>query len=148
MSVQTAEQDHDTTKSAVRRPPNWHRRRIEDVLTLARLRLDRLEAGAARDAVEAGAVIVDIRPEVNRVTEGSLPGAIVIERNVLEWRLDPECDARIDIADYDLHVIVMCNEGYTSSLAAADLQDLGIHRATDLVGGFRAWKAAGLPTAD
>ena len=93
----------------------------------------------------AGAVLVDIRPEANREAEGRIPGAVVIERTVLEWRLDPACEARLPLASYDLHVVVVCNEGYSSSLAAATLQQLGIHRATDLVGGFRAWQAAGLP---
>jgi rhodanese-related sulfurtransferase len=77
--------------------------------------------------------------------EGGLPGAVVIDRNVLDWRLDPASDARLPIAGYDLHVIVVCNEGYASSLAAAALQNLGIQRATDLVGGYRAWRTAGLP---
>lgn len=138
--------DPEHAAPSVHRPSGWRRRRIEDVLTLARLRLHRLTPEGAYDALADGAVVVDIRPEANRVEEGSLPGAIAVERTVLEWRFDPECDARLDIADYDLHLIVMCNEGYSSSLAAADLQDLGIHRATDLIGGFRAWKAAGLPT--
>ncbi|GAA0631072.1 hypothetical protein GCM10009547_38670 [Sporichthya brevicatena] len=73
-----------------------------------------------------------------------MPGALVVERNVLEWRFDPRSDARLPIASYDLHVVVICSEGYTSSLAAASLQDLGL-RATDVIGGFAAWKAAGLP---
>jgi rhodanese-related sulfurtransferase len=76
---------------------------------------------------------------------GRSPGALVIERNVLEWRFDPASQARLPVASYDLHVIVLCSEGYTSSLAAASLQDLGVHRATDLDGGFLAWRAAGLP---
>lgn len=80
---------------------------------------------------------------------GMIPGALVVERNVLEWRFDPRSDARLDIADrYDLPVVVFCSEGYTSSLAAAALQELGLHRATDLTGGFHAWKAAGHPVTD
>jgi rhodanese-related sulfurtransferase len=86
-----------------------------------------------------------IRPQANRAYEGQLPGALVIERTVLEWRLDPASADRLPFAAYDLHVILVCNEGYASSLAAATLQDLGVHYATDLDGGFRAWKAAGLP---
>jgi rhodanese-related sulfurtransferase len=121
-------------------------RGIDAVLAQARGRLDRLEPAAAVQAVRAGALLVDIRPQANREAEGHLPGALVIERNVLEWRLDPRCDARLPVASYDLHVIVVCNEGYTSSLAAAALRDLGVARATDLIGGFRAWRAAGLPT--
>jgi rhodanese-related sulfurtransferase len=97
-------------------------------------------------AVERGAVLVDIRPAAQRAQHGGIPGAIVIERNVLEWRLDPRSEARLSFADrYDLAVIITCQEGYTSSLAAASLQDIGLYRATDLAGGFAAWQAAGLP---
>jgi len=124
------------------------RRGIDEVLDDARTRLDRLDAREAYDAVRAGAVFVDIRPQINRDMEGGLPGAVVIDRNVLDWRLDPASDARLPIAGYDLHVIVVCNEGYASSLAAAALQNLGIQRATDLVGGYRAWRAAGLPNTE
>jgi rhodanese-related sulfurtransferase len=92
-------------------------------------------------------VLVDIRPAAQRASEGTVPGALVVERNVLEWRFDPRSDACLPIADYDLHVIVLCSEGYTSSLAAASLRDLGVHRAGDVIGGFQAWKAAGLPHA-
>jgi rhodanese-related sulfurtransferase len=96
--------------------------------------------------VRAGALLVDIRPAAQRATEGSVPGSLVVERNVLEWRFDPCSAARLPQATgYDLRVIVMCSEGYTSSLAAASLQDIGLRRATDLEGGFRAWAAAGLP---
>jgi rhodanese-related sulfurtransferase len=119
---------------------------INAVLAKARQRLGRLTPREAFLATRRGAVLVDIRPQLHRTTEGGIPGAVVIERNVLEWRLDPTSDSRLPIADYHLHVIVVCNEGYTSSLAAASLQDLGIHQATDLIGGFRAWHAAGLPT--
>jgi rhodanese-related sulfurtransferase len=121
------------------------RRSIDDTLAAARARLDRLTALEAYESVRHGAVLVDIRPESDRRTEGEILGAVVIERNVLEWRLDPSSDSRLRIAAYDLHVVVFCNEGYTSSLAAAALQDLGIHRATDIIGGFRAWRRAGLP---
>jgi len=123
------------------------RRTIDDVLAEARGRLNRLSPEETQDAVLGGALLVDIRPQLNREIEGELPGAVVIERNVLEWRLDPVSDARLPIASYELQVVIVCNEGYTSSLAAAALQDLGIRRATDLVGGFRAWRAAGLPTS-
>jgi rhodanese-related sulfurtransferase len=121
------------------------RHKIADVLISARGRLDRLTPREAFESAQHGAVLVDIRPELNRRTEGEIIGALVIERNVLEWRLDPSSDARLPIAHYDLTVIVVCNEGYTSSLAAAALQHLGIHHATDLIGGYRAWRAAGLP---
>ena len=120
-------------------------RTIDDLLSEARADLVRLTPAQAYDAQAAGAVLVDIRPEANRVAEGALPGAIVVERTVLEWRLDPACEARLPLASYDLHVVVVCNEGYSSSLAAATLRQLGVHRATDLVGGFRAWRAEGLP---
>jgi rhodanese-related sulfurtransferase len=133
-----------STPPAARRPP----RSIDEVLADARSRLVRLTAGQARQAYgERGAVLVDIRPAAQRAAEGELPEAVVIERNVLEWRFDPSCEARLSYAAYDLEVIVVCQEGYTSSLAAAALQDLGLHRATDVVGGFTAWRAAGLPTA-
>ena len=120
---------------------------ISDLLAAARTRLRRLDPPAVAAAMGTGAVLVDIRPAAQRAEHGEIPGAIVIERNVLEWRLDPRSDARLPFADrYDLEVIVTCQEGYTSSLAAAALQDLGLHRATDLAGGYAAWRAAGLPT--
>jgi rhodanese-related sulfurtransferase len=119
---------------------------IDEMLRTARNRLTRLGPAAVARAMQRGAVLVDIRPVVQRAQHGEIPGAIVIERNVLEWRLDPRSDARLSFADsYDLEVIVTCQEGYTSSLAAASLLDLGLHRATDLEGGFAAWRAAGLP---
>jgi rhodanese-related sulfurtransferase len=120
---------------------------IDDLLAEARAGLVRLTPGEAMAAQREGAVLVDTRPEADRRAEGAIPGAVVIERTVLEWRLDPACEACLPLASYDLHVVVVCNEGYSSSLAAATLQQLGVHRATDLVGGFRAWKAAGLPVS-
>jgi rhodanese-related sulfurtransferase len=123
-------------------------RGIDDILAAARARLHRVQPADAREAQRTGAVVVDIRPVAQRREHGSIPGALAIERNVLEWRLDPRSDARLPIADrYDLPVIVACQEGYTSSLAAVALQDLGLLRATDMVGGFAAWTAAGLPVA-
>ncbi len=122
------------------------RRGIEELLAEARVGLARLTPQEAQRAQHLGALLVDIRPEVNRHTEGGLPGAVVIERTVLEWRLDPASEARLPGASYDAHVVIVCNEGYSSSLAAATLQDLGIPMATDMEGGYRAWKAAGLPT--
>ena len=121
-------------------------RGIDDLLAAARARLARLGPHETRRAVQRGAVLVDIRPAAQRAEHGEIPGAIVIERNVLEWRLDPRSDARLSFTHYDLEVIVTSQEGYTSSLAAAALQDLGLLRATDLEGGFKAWQAAGLPT--
>ena len=121
-------------------------RGIDDLLAAARARLARLDPAGTRAAQRAGALLVDIRPVAQRRGTGIIPGALVIERNVLEWRFDPGSDARLPVADrYDLPVIVYCQEGYTSSLAAAALQDLGLHRATDLAGGIAAWLAAGLP---
>jgi rhodanese-related sulfurtransferase len=119
---------------------------INEVLADARTRLRRLDPKEAAAAQREGALLVDIRPEVNRVIEGLIPGALVIDRNVLEWRLDPASEARIADASYGAWIVLFCNEGYASSLAASALQQLGIWRATDLAGGFRAWRAAGLPT--
>ena len=122
-------------------------RNIDDVLAAARARLRRMDPAEAAAAVERGALLVDTRPLEQRRAEGAIPGALLIERNHLEWRLDPTSDARIpEAVDHDVEIIVVCSEGYSSSLAAASLQDLGLHRATDLAGGFRAWRAAGLPT--
>jgi rhodanese-related sulfurtransferase len=118
---------------------------IDQVLANARSRLVRLSPKEAAAAQTEGAVLVDIRPEANRVIEGEIPGAIVIDRIVLEWRLDPASAARIAQASYDAWIVLFCNEGYASSLAADSLRSLGIRRATDVVGGFRAWRAAGLP---
>ncbi len=120
-------------------------RTIDQLLAEARRRLRRLGPHQASAAARDGALLVDIRPAAQRAAEGEIPGALLVERNVLEWRLDPASAARIPQARYDLRVIVVCSEGYTSSLAAAALQDLGLNDATDLAGGFRAWQAAGLP---
>jgi rhodanese-related sulfurtransferase len=121
-------------------------RPIGAVLARARERLKRVDPQQAYDAARAGALLVDIRPAAQRAAEGQLPGALVVERNVLEWRLDPASDARLpEAGDYDRQVIVVCSEGYASSLAAASLQDLGLGNATDLAGGFRAWAGSGLP---
>jgi rhodanese-related sulfurtransferase len=117
------------------------------MLADARARLHRLDPAGTAAAQRDGAVLVDIRPAAQRAGTGIIPGALVVERNYLEWRFDPASDARLLVADsYDLCVVVYCNEGYTSSLAAAALQDLGLHRATDLAGGLDAWLDAGLPT--
>ncbi|MCW6010249.1 rhodanese-like domain-containing protein [Micromonospora sp. CPCC 205371] len=116
------------------------------MLAQARAKLCRLESEAAHLAYRSGAVLVDIRPAAQRAASGEIPGALVVERNVLEWRFDPRSAARLPIANrYDLPVVVFCQEGYTSSLAAASLQELGLFLATDLVGGYVAWRAAGLP---
>jgi rhodanese-related sulfurtransferase/mannose-6-phosphate isomerase-like protein (cupin superfamily) len=120
---------------------------IEKMLSAARARLRRLSPAEGYDAVaKAEAILIDIRPEGQRAIEGSIPGALIVERNVLEWRFDPASNARLPVAmDHDLQVIVFCSEGYASSLAAAALLDLGLWRATDMVGGFHAWRAKGLP---
>ena len=119
---------------------------IERVLAAARARLERVSPAEAAQLMADGGLLVDTRPVAQRRREGEVPGALVIERNVLEWRLDPASDHRIpEVTGYDQVVVVMCSEGYSSSLAAAVLQDLGLVRATDLEGGFQAWAASGLP---
>jgi rhodanese-related sulfurtransferase len=122
-------------------------RSIEQIMQAARQRLKRLSPAQAHAAIRHGAVLVDIRPQAQRAAEGCVPGALHVERNLLEWRFDPRSDARLPEAAYDVRVIVMCSAGYASSLAAASLQDLGLVNATDLDGGFVAWKQAGLPVA-
>jgi rhodanese-related sulfurtransferase len=119
---------------------------IDQLLADARRRLQRLDPLAALDATRAGASLIDIRGDSQIARDGVIPGAVVIPRNVLEWRLDPTCESRDRGAPQleDL-VILVCDEGYQSSLAAAALQQLGFARATDLIGGFQAWRAAGLP---
>jgi rhodanese-related sulfurtransferase len=119
---------------------------IDDVLRRARGRLKRLRPEEAAAELEGGALLVDTRSEAERREKGEIPGAMVIDRTVLEWRLDPTSPDRIaEAADHRVRVIVICAEGYSSSLAAASLQDLGLVNATDVVGGFEAWNAAGLP---
>jgi rhodanese-related sulfurtransferase len=119
--------------------------RIDALLDQARARLDRLKAADVPAALDRGAVLVDIRPQAQRAREGEVPGALVIERNVLEWRCDPTSDARMPQASSDdVEWVVLCSEGYTSSLAAAALQDLGLHRATDVIGGYHALVADGV----
>lgn len=123
---------------------------IDELLDRVRLGLDRVEADEAYTAATAGdALLVDIRYAALRERDGLIPGALVVERNELEWRLDPQGSHRAaEATSHDLRVVVVCNEGYASSLAAVSLRQLGLHRATDLVGGFQAWKAAGLPVAE
>ncbi|MER7752106.1 rhodanese-like domain-containing protein [Kitasatospora sp. NPDC097643] len=120
---------------------------IDDLLERAREGVYRPRAREAYQAQLDGALLVDIRPAAQRAAEGEIPGALIIERNVLEWRLDPTGGHRIpEASGYDVEVIVVCSEGYASSLAAASLRELGLHRATDLDGGFVGWAADGLPT--
>ncbi len=120
---------------------------IDELLERVRADLDRVEAAAAHEAARAGdALLVDIRYAALRERDGLIPGALVVERNELEWRLDPLGSHRApEATSHDLRVVVVCNEGYASSLAAVSLRRLGLHRATDLVGGFQAWRTAGLP---
>lgn len=119
---------------------------IDAILVAARAQLDRVTPERAAAEVERGALLVDTRPVADRRRYGEIPGAAVIERNVLEWRLDPTSPARIPSAETaDLRVILFCNEGYASSLAALSLHGLGLSNATDMIGGFHAWSAAGLP---
>ncbi|MFE2736370.1 rhodanese-like domain-containing protein [Streptomyces sp. NPDC059349] len=134
----------DVSGSRIERPEG-----IDELLDRVRLGLDRVEADEAYTAATAGdALLVDIRYAALRERDGLIPGALVVERNELEWRLDPQGSHRAaEATSHDLRVVVVCNEGYASSLAAISLRQLGLHRATDLVGGFQAWKAAGLPVA-
>ncbi|WP_343245107.1 rhodanese-like domain-containing protein [Streptomyces sp. SID14478] len=120
---------------------------IDELLEQVRSGLDRVEARQAFEAAASGeALLVDIRYAALRERDGLIPGALVVERNELEWRLDPQGSHRApEATSHDLRVVVLCNEGYASSLAAASLRQLGLHRATDLVGGFQAWRAEGLP---
>jgi rhodanese-related sulfurtransferase len=119
--------------------------RIDAVLDTARAKLSRIEARDVPGALARGALLVDIRPAAQRAREGDVAAALVIERNVLEWRCDPTSDARLpDAVGDDVEWIVLCSEGYTSSLAAASLIDLGLRRATDVIGGYQALKAAGV----
>ncbi len=120
---------------------------IDQLLQDARRQLDRLDPVAAMDAIRSGATLIDIRADSQIAKDGVVPEALVIPRNVLEWRLDPASEHRHPSAPHlNDQVILMCNEGYQSSLAALTLQQLGFGRATDLEGGFQAWRAAGLPT--
>jgi rhodanese-related sulfurtransferase len=122
------------------------RRTIDELLAQARERLVRVEPGEAPAALDAGALMIDIRSESQRAADGIVPGTIWFARNVLEWRCDPDCEAYDErVGGLERHVILMCDGGYQSSLAAATLQQLGFARATDLAGGFQAWRGAGLP---
>jgi rhodanese-related sulfurtransferase len=116
---------------------------IDELLAAARSNLERVEPGDLDREQAGGALVIDTRPIEQRQADGELPGAVVIERNVLEWRLDPTSPYCIEGTGYDRRIIIVCNEGYSSSLAAGTLQRLGLRRATDLVGGYRAWRALG-----
>ncbi len=119
---------------------------VNDLLARARTALDRVDAERAAREVDEGALLIDIRSETQRASDGVVPGALYFPRNVLEWRCDPGCEGYDPrVGGPERRVIVMCDAGYASSLAAASLQELGFERATDLDGGFQAWRAAGLP---
>jgi rhodanese-related sulfurtransferase len=119
---------------------------IDEVLANARRRLDRLTPEQAAAEHSQGALLVDTRTLEQRARDGVIPAALVVDRTVLEWRFDPASPSRIaEATDHHVRVILICNQGYSSSLAAASLQDIGLVNATDVIGGFQAWKAAGLP---
>ncbi|WP_329023933.1 rhodanese-like domain-containing protein [Streptomyces sp. NBC_00690] len=119
---------------------------IDELLERIRTELDRVEPQRAFVEAGEGALLVDIRYAALRERDGLIPGALVVERNELEWRLDPQGSHRApEAVSHDLRIVVVCNEGYASSLAAVSLRQLGLHRATDLIGGFQAWRSAGLP---
>ncbi|MFD5478505.1 rhodanese-like domain-containing protein [Streptomyces hawaiiensis] len=120
---------------------------IDELLERVRAGYERIEPREAYEAARAGdALLVDIRYAALRERDGLIPGAHIVERNELEWRLDPRGSHRLpEATSHALRIVVICNEGYASSLAAQSLQQLGLHRATDLIGGFQAWRGAGLP---
>ncbi|MEV6161753.1 rhodanese-like domain-containing protein [Streptomyces sp. NPDC052052] len=119
---------------------------IDELLERVRSGFTRIGPAEAATAAADGALLVDIRYAELRERDGLIPGALVVERNELEWRLDPQGSHRApEAVSHDLRIVVVCNEGYASSLAVSSLHRLGLHRATDLIGGFQAWRAAGLP---
>jgi rhodanese-related sulfurtransferase len=121
-------------------------RTIDQLLAQVRLRIDRVQPEEAAARLAAGALLIDTRPWEQRSRDGSVPGALVVDRNVLEWRLDPASPDRLpQVTGYDLEMVVLCNEGYSSSLVADTLRTLGLTRTVDVIGGFVAWAAAGLP---
>jgi rhodanese-related sulfurtransferase len=149
VEVKSVDSPDETRPSSSDRRPRMPARRttVNELLAAARRRLERVEPVQAVAAVREGAVLVDIRSERDRERDGVIPGALFVPRNVLEWRLDPVSGHSAAALDGGLerHIILVCDEGYQSSLAAATLQELGFARATDLAGGFQAWRAAGLP---
>ncbi|MYR19864.1 sulfurtransferase [Streptomyces sp. SID6137] len=132
---------------AVSAAPHQNPVGIDELLERVRAGYRRVEAREAYDTARTGeALLVDIRYAALRERDGLIPGAVVVERNELEWRLDPRGSHRLpEATGHDLRIVLICNEGYASSLAAASLHQLGLHRATDLVGGFQSWRSAGLP---
>ena len=127
------------------RPPGA--RTVDELLAQVRERIERVEPAEAYARMSAGALLIDTRPVEQRDRDGEVPGALVVDRNVLEWRLDPASPWRLpEVTGYDLDVVVLCTEGYSSSLVADTLRTLGLARSVDVIGGFTAWAAAGLPT--
>jgi rhodanese-related sulfurtransferase len=127
-----------------RRPPGA--RTIDELLEQVRARIERIEPAEAARRLARGALLIDTRPLEQRNRDGEVPGAVVVDRNVLEWRLDPAGPQRLpQVTGYDVDVIVLCAQGYSSSLVADTLRTLGLRRAVDVIGGFEAWAAAGLP---
>jgi rhodanese-related sulfurtransferase len=121
-------------------------RTVDELLARVRSRIERVEPVEAWHRLAGGALLVDTRPVEQRERDGEVPGAVVVDRNVLEWRLDPASPDRLPVVTgYDLEVVVLCNEGYSSSLVADTLRSLGLARTSDVIGGFVAWAAAGLP---
>jgi len=119
---------------------------VDQLLVRARERLVRVDAARAAEELAAGALLIDIRPADQRAAQGDIPGATVIDRNALEWRLDPSSPWHVaSVGDHDTRIILICAEGFQSSLAAANLQEMGLVNATDVIGGFESWAAAGLP---
>jgi rhodanese-related sulfurtransferase len=124
-------------------------RTIDELLEQVRSRIDRVHPTEVLARVADGALLVDTRPYEQRARDGAVPGALVVDRNVLEWRLDPASPDRLpEVTGYDLEVLVLCNQGYSSSLVADTLRALGLRRAVDVIGGFEAWVAAGLPVVE
>ncbi|MER5703522.1 rhodanese-like domain-containing protein [Micromonospora sp. NPDC002296] len=122
---------------------------VDALLEQARAGVRRLTPHETVEAVRLGALLVDTRTEAQRREQGELPGAVVIDRTVLEWRLDPASDWHVpEATGYDREIVLVCRQGYSSSLAVASLRTLGLHRATDMVGGVQAWREAGLPMSD
>ena len=123
-----------------------NRRTVHDLVDAARARYTRIDAVAAYRAVADGALLIDTRDGDQRRRDGVIPGALVIDRTVLEWRVDPSSGATHPaIRGLDVPMILLCDQGYSSSLAVASLLDLGAADVTDVIGGFEAWRAAGLP---
>ena len=115
--------------------------RADDLVARARRRIHRVQPGELNSVVAARGLVVDIRTEAQRRAEGELEGAVVVERNVLEWRLDPHGEHRLpQVRDHGQWIVIVCSEGYASSLAAASLVDLGFEHTGDLEGGFHAWR--------